>query len=271
MLIVSPFIWQKLWKSEHSSSVRPDTELQTEQTTVPQTVPAETVLPGTQSQASETATEPSAAVPAETLPSTEPAEPDTPFVQGDASYFSDALFIGDSRTVGISEYGNLKNADYFATVGMTVYTVETESVSVPSVGKMTLDALLSAKEYGKIYIMLGINELGYDFDKTVQKYKDVVAYLREKQPETLIFIEANLHVTESRSETDPIFSNDAINRYNAAIAQLADNQFIFYIDINELFDDENGNLRQDYSSDNTHVLAKYYADWSDWLCSKTVQ
>lgn len=30
------------------------------------------------------------------------------------SYFNDALFIGDSRTVGISEYGDLNNATFFA-------------------------------------------------------------------------------------------------------------------------------------------------------------
>ena len=29
-------------------------------------------------------------------------------------YFTDALFIGDSRTVGIAEYGTIKNATYFA-------------------------------------------------------------------------------------------------------------------------------------------------------------
>ena len=33
----------------------------------------------------------------------------------DASYFDDALFIGDSRTVGLKEYGTLNNATFFTT------------------------------------------------------------------------------------------------------------------------------------------------------------
>ena len=40
--------------------------------------------------------------------------------------------------------------------------------------------------------------------------------------------------------------------------------------INELFDDENGNLRADASGDSTHVYAKYDLDWCDWLCTKAI-
>ena len=54
------------------------------------------------------------------------------------------------------------------------------------------------------------------------------------------------------------------------LAALADGKTIFYIDINELFDDENGNLRADASGDSTHVYAKYDLDWCDWLCTKAI-
>ena len=49
------------------------------------------------------------AAPEETAAPTPTPEP-TPlqFTTVDASYFDDALFIGDSRTVGIAEYGNLR-------------------------------------------------------------------------------------------------------------------------------------------------------------------
>ena len=75
-------------------------------------------------------------------------------------YFDDALFIGDSRTVGISEYGELNNATFFANTGMSVYNVFDKKVSVPKVGKVKLDQLLTSKKYGKVYIMLVINKLG---------------------------------------------------------------------------------------------------------------
>ena len=188
--------------------------------------------------------------PAEPTPTPEP----TPlqFTTVATSYFDDALFIGDSRTVGIAEYGSLKTATYFA------------------VGTVTLPQLLSQKTFGKVYIMLGINELGNDLDDITAKFSSLIDTVRAAQPDAIIFVEANLHVGPSRSSTDATFNNPRIDKLNEKLAALADGKTIFYIDINELFDDENGNLRADASGDSTHVYAKYDLDWCDWLCTKAI-
>ena len=44
-----------------------------------------------------------------------------------------------------------------------------KTVNVAGIGSVNLDQLLSGKKYGKIYLMLGINELGYNQDNTVQR------------------------------------------------------------------------------------------------------
>lgn len=187
------------------------------------------------------------------------------------AYFDDALFIGDSRTVGISEYGDLNNATFFANTGMSVYNVFEKNVSVPQVGKLKLEQLLTYKKFGKIYIMLGINELGYNQEKTLNKYKDLLKFIQEKQSNAIIYIEANLHVTAEKSNKDKIINNININKINNEISQLADNEKIFYIDVNEKFDDENGNLSSNYTQDNVHIYAKYYKEWSDWLSQNAVK
>lgn len=192
------------------------------------------------------------------------------FEKGDKNYFDDALFIGDSRTVGLYEYSGLNNATFFSSIGMIVYNIQKTTVSIPNVGKVHLNDLLKKKNYGKIYVMLGINELGYDFDKTLSKYDALIKEIKSLQPNAIIFIEANLHVTKSRSDSDKIINNKNINRFNQATKKLSNNKDIFYIDINEVFDDKNGNLRADYTNDNTHVYAKYYKKWGEWLTSKTV-
>ena len=186
-------------------------------------------------------------------------------------YFDDALFIGDSRTVGISEYGDLNNAIFFANTGMSVYNVFEKNVSVPQVGKLKLEQLLTYKKFGKIYIMLGINELGYNQEKTLKKYKDLLKFVQEKQSNAIIYIEANLHVTAERSNKDKTINNININKINNEISQLADNEKIFFIDVNEKFDDENGNLSSNYTQDNVHIYAKYYKEWSDWLSQNAVK
>ena len=185
------------------------------------------------------------------------------------TYMGDALFIGDSRTVGLMEYSGIDGADYFCTVGMSVYNIHKKPVSVPKVGKVTLTELLNGKKYGKIYIMLGVNEVGYKFSSTVEKYSELIAFIKDKQPNAVIFIQANLHVSKSRSDSDKVVNNIAINGLNAELAKLADGKSKFYLDANILFDDKTGALSSDKSGDNTHLYAKYYKEWGEWIIKQT--
>lgn len=182
---------------------------------------------------------------------------------------NDALFIGDSRTVGLMEYAGIDDADYFCTVGMSVYNIHKKPVSVPKVGKVTLTELLDSKKYGKIYIMLGINELGYKSSITVEKYSELIEFVKGKQSCAVIFIQANLHVTKSRSDSDKVINNTAINGLNAELAKLADGKSKFYLDANTLFDDKTGGLSSDKSEDSTHLYAKYYSEWGKWIIQQT--
>lgn len=181
----------------------------------------------------------------------------------------DALFIGDSRTVGIMEYAGIQGADFFCNVGMSVYNIHDKPIAVPNVGKVALSELLDKKTYGKIYIMLGINEVGYSFSNTVAKYDELIEFIQSKQPDAYIFIQANLHVSTSRSEKDKVINNTAINGLNAELSKLADGKNKFYLDVNPLFDDASGGLSSDKSADDTHLYAKYYAIWGNWIINQT--
>ena len=64
-------------------------------------------------------------------------------------------------------------ADVFATSGMSVYKVFDTRVQVEGKGKLTLEELLTGRNYKRIYLMLGINELGYEFERSIRKYRSV--------------------------------------------------------------------------------------------------
>ncbi len=178
--------------------------------------------------------------------------------------FDGVLFVGDSRTMGLSEYGDLGNSVVFANTGMSVYNVLT--VRISSGGeKRTLDEVLSNEHFQMIYLMLGINELGYDMPQTIKQYKEVVDKIKEKQPEAIMVLEANLHTTSEKSKKSPIYSNSKINGLNQEIKRIAEENSCYYIDVNEIFDDNGGSLNQAYTTDGSHVLGKYYADWVKWL------
>lgn len=193
------------------------------------------------------------------------------FVTVSNEYFDDALFIGDSRTVGLSEYAPYKGATYFASVGMSAHNALSTKVSIPSLGKLTLTQLLKSRSFSKVYIMLGINELGYRFDSIISKYTELLETVMELQPDAIIYIEANLHVTKTKSDGDSIINNKAIDNLNESLSKLADGEKIFYIDVNEIFDDGNGNLDSSYTSDNAHILGKYYEEWGQWISTKAIQ
>ncbi len=185
------------------------------------------------------------------------------FQQVDESYFDDALFIGDSRTVGLYDYTNLpEHADFLCETSLTIYKVMDENFK----GKGTVEEALSAKHYGKIYIMMGINELGRGTTEDfMEKYTEVVDTLHELAPEAKIVIEANMRVSGQKSNSDAIFNNSNINARNNAIATLADNETFFYIDMNEAVCDENGDLNAEYTHDQIHLLGKYNEFWKQFL------
>lgn len=206
----------------------------------------------------------------EEISETEAEEEKPLFTVSDKSYFDDALFIGDSRTVGIKKYGVFDNADYFASAGLSLYSIGGAKVEMEDGKKVKLEEMLSENTYGKVYIMLGINELGYDFDTTIGKYQAFIDYVFGFQPDAIVYVCANMHVNSLRNELDDIHNNAAINRMNEQISQFADNEKIFYLDVNPLFDDENGNLAQEYVSDDTHLMGMYYEMWCNWYCENTV-
>ena len=146
-----------------------------------------------------------------------------------------------------------------------------ETLSVEDVGRVSLYELLNLKQYGKIYIMLGINELGYKTEKTIAETEETIQKIKEQQPKATIYLSANLHVTKVRSERDKLINNKKIDKFNQKLETLTDNKGVYYIDVNEEFDDENGNLRSECTGDDVHVYAKYYQDWSKWLCENTVR
>ncbi|MBQ4066165.1 MAG: hypothetical protein IJD22_00850 [Clostridia bacterium] len=183
--------------------------------------------------------------------------------------FDNALFIGDSRTMGLLYYGGIGNADVFATKGMTVYRAFTETINVKSSGDTMLEPLLASRQYERVYIMLGINEIGGSLEAIKIKYAQLVDKVQETQPEAAIYVCANLHVTNSRSQVDSIYNNTRLNALNEYVASLADGERKKYIDVNEVFDDSTGSFGAAYTTDDIHPKPQYYKQWVQWLGTVT--
>ena len=259
--VASPFIYKQIWKNSELKKAKVKAK-------EPVITAQQNSDPDTATQDSTSETQPTSegeSLPADsTEAATAPPAPQTSYVRSGPEYFDNALFIGDSRTVGLSKYGTLKNADYFCDIGLSAYKIDTSNVD----GK-TVWGKLNDKKYGKIYVMLGINEIGNDIEGTVASYRKLVDGIRQVQPDAVIYLEGNLHVA-SFAQTE-LITNERIDILNSKLSEMADSsKNIYYLNVNGIFDDESGALTADYTEDGIHVFAKYYTIWCDWLCENTV-
>lgn len=200
----------------------------------------------------------------------EPVELDIPqsvgsFAAVEKSYFDNVLFIGDSLTVGLSMYGKLKNASYFCINGMGA----SEALG-KSMDGVTLDALLDARQYDAVYIMLGINDMGSKRKSFLASYSSLVDHVQEKQPTAGIVIQSILAVTSAYTAEHPKINNDEIRERNASLAELADGEHIFYLDLNAYYIDEAGNLKDSQARDGLHLKSNAYGGWKDALLANGI-
>ena len=205
---------------------------------------------------------------------TEPSEEATeatapPPVYGeDESWFDDALFIGDSRMVGLSMYARLGQADYFAGVGLSVFQLFSQTASDTDFGETDLTSLLTSRSYGKIFSMLGLNEAGYPLDSLKERYRQDVEQIQELQPDAVIYLLQIYGVSKEKSDAVHYLKPDHLDQINQDIRELCDGEQVRCLDPRPLYEDKNGYLLPDYSGDGVHPYGKYDALLAQWLCQQ---
>lgn len=189
------------------------------------------------------------------------------------SYFDDAVFIGDSRIVGMHDYSGLDHADFFAKTGLTVYNLlDDKFVEDKQTGKkVSVSYMLQNYSYGKIYLMVGINELGTGgTERFRDTYKEVLKKIRKWQPDAVIYVQSIMGVSPAKDRSDEVFNNTNIRDKNYAISKLTDGIHIFYLNIQEVYEDENHALRQELTFDDVHLYAQHYDKWVKYLKTHAV-
>ncbi|MBP7319888.1 MAG: hypothetical protein KA953_02365 [Lachnospiraceae bacterium] len=188
------------------------------------------------------------------------------------NYLDGALFIGDSRTSILYEYAKWDQTDFFVKNGLTVWDVNTITLSTVDGTNQTLEQVLKKKNYPKIYIMLGINELGTgNPDSFAGQYQQVIESIRRLQPESLIFLQEILHVTSQKDAEKSYINNQEVNLRNDALRKICDGKQVLYLDINEAFDlAGTKTLDPALSGDGVHIQAKNIQRWKDYLLNHGV-
>lgn len=195
--------------------------------------------------------------------------PETKAVDDD--YFSDAVFIGNSLAEGFMLYSKLSTPDFFATKSISVVNIYTQkAVNIGGGEYITIMDALARKSYGKVYILLGLNEMGYGIDEIVRRYSGLIDDIRKLQPGAEIYLQSLTPVTKEQSDSGSIFNNDSINKLNEDLKQLAADKKLHFVYIYESLANSEGCLPSEASNDGIHPYSKYYIQWKDYLKTHTV-
>ena len=197
--------------------------------------------------------------------------------QVDLSYFADAAFLGDSLTVGFTDYDiNLSGALICGYIGAGPDTI----VNRMTVNHMTrgdevaLDVLAAAQPK-KLYILLGTNTLtsvGAE-EKFLTYYGAMLDTLRETLGEDCVIYVQSIPPVRPEAVTDrPGLASDNLRAVNEQLALLADSKGCVYLDLWEALADGEGNLKEVCAApDGVHLSAgNGYGAWVNYLRSHTL-
>lgn len=190
----------------------------------------------------------------------------------DDSYFDDAVFIGNSRTEGLKKFSGLSNATFITEVGLTVDSIFTDYCDVSGVGKARAFDQLASMEFGKVYIMLGMNELGWVYESVFKDdYGKIIDKIREINPDAVIYIQSIIPVSKWKDSSNDVFTNANVERLNAQLRDLADEKEVHYVDVAEGLMDSEGYLPYEATGDGVHLTPEYCVKWMDYLRTHTAQ
>ena len=185
-------------------------------------------------------------------------------------YFDDACFIGDSRTQGLKLYSAPKNATFYAEKGMTVAGFFNKKAFNNKT--MTAEQTLkkNKKKFGKVYIMLGLNELAWpSVDSFIQRYGEVVDSVKSSQPGAKVFVQSILPVSAKKSASHQSFNNPRIKKYNELIYKMCVKKKVIYLNVAEAVQDKDGYLPAKAATDGIHMNKEYCDKWMYYIRTHT--
>lgn len=230
----------------------------------PPTEPPETKPPTVPTEITGAPTEVSTEAPTEAP--TEPPVTEPVYVAVDESWFDDVLFIGDSRSVGLKDMARLGQADYFCAGSMSVFTVQTWNCTDTDFYKQKLSWVLENNSYGKVYIHLGLNEIGNDVDLIMEQYQSLIDLVRESQPDAYIILQAVMSITPGKA-SNPNFPIEHLFDLNARLKAIteAEPEVFRYSDVNTWISDEEGYMRPEMTFDGCHLYGVGYMEWAQFI------
>lgn len=180
-----------------------------------------------------------------------PAYPDLTWGerQSDA-FFADAAMLGNSLVDGMRLCSGIDSMSFYGETGSTVYNNRISQ--------------LLQRQFKKVYIEFGINEVGISEEEFISRYRRIVDRIQEAMPEADIYIMSITPVTKAVSNKGT-FTMQRITAMNAALRALAEEEQCWYLDCCTHLCTAEGYLIEKYAGwdGSPHLDVKGYEAWAE--------
>ncbi|MCI6640184.1 MAG: HAD hydrolase-like protein [Pygmaiobacter massiliensis] len=190
--------------------------------------------------------------PSQTVPTVLPETADA-----GQSYVDNTLFVGDSNTVRLYNFGQISLQNMLGYVGIGIGSViEKECIWFEEYSSpATMPQAVKLLQPGRIVMMFGTNDTYLQTDDFIAEYSKVYDALHTACPSADIIIASVPPIGKGRSSAAVVC--ERIADFNEALAQLAAQKGAHFLNVYETLADEDGFLKSEYSeSDGLHLTEK---------------
>lgn len=203
----------------------------------------------------------------------------------DATWFNDAVFIGDSVTLaldyacsgdktllGDAKFACAQSLGYHS----ALWDLDNANAVHPSYQGETILCETAAEKTGanKVFVMLGMNDIGtYGAEDTMEQAKQLAERILSHSPNVKLYFQSTTPMLAEKESG--WLNNDKITSFNDLLKKYCEEQGYYFIDVYHQVCDDSGALNPAYCSDpdnqGIHFTEKGCTVWADHLKSAVAQ
>ncbi len=172
-------------------------------------------------------------------------------------YLNRCVFLGDSRTVAMVNYGFFNDDAALAQIGISHPSFASNKFINNSGKEYTLKSYLGSHQAPVIYILLGVNGInGLSEEKYKDTFLSLIDNVAQMAPNSNIVLVAIGPVDDNGIYKNSV-QNAWIDKYNDFLLETAKEKQIYYLDIAEILKGSDGQVKSEYNGgDGLHYSGK---------------
>ncbi len=194
---------------------------------------------------------------------------------GGVEYLNKIIFLGDSRTYGLKSFAMLKDGKNTNQVWtpkngtMSIWDMQYQRILHPrSSNELTVAEAAKIDTPEVLIVSLGINGVKIvQKDYFIAEYSKLIKSIKEASPKTKIVLQSIFPVCRSYTA----ISNTKIKEGNKWIIEVAKQTGSFYLNTAEALCDDEGYLKEEYSTDGCHLTPLGLDVQIEYICTHTVE